>query len=171
MELDEPMVKAGVDRLRKYALVRSIQRADSRVMKYMHLLGDAMSLDRPALAVMCVLMLRGPQTIGEIRTRTTRLHDFQSLEEVEATLGSLARRQPSPLVTRLERQPGQKEARYAHLLSGEPVYEAAQATVGRAESEEPASDRVTTLETAVEELRREVADLRSELAEFRRQFE
>jgi uncharacterized protein YceH (UPF0502 family) len=171
MELDEPTVKAGVDRLRRYALVRSIQRADSRVMKYMHLFGDAMSLDRPAVAVMCVLMLRGPQTIGELRTRTTRLHDFQSLEEVEATLGSLASRQPSPLLVRLERQPGQKEARYAHLLSGEPTYEAPHAATTPAEPDEPATDRVAALEAAVENLRREVVDLRSELAEFRRQFD
>jgi uncharacterized protein YceH (UPF0502 family) len=170
MQLDEPAVKAGVDRLRKYALVRSIQRADSRVMKYMHLFGEAMNLDRPSLAVMDVLMLRGPQTIGEIRTRTTRLHDFQSLEDVEAALNALMTRQPSPLVTRLARQTGQKEARYAHLLPGEPTVEPATVAT-RAETHEPETDRVAVLESAVEELRRELTDLRTELAEFRRQFE
>src|SRR4030095_11154722 len=122
MQIDEPAVKAGVDRLRRYALVRSIQRADSRVMKYMHLAGDALNLDRPALAVMCLLMLRGPQTIGEIRTRTSRLFDFQSLEQVEATLNDLIARAPSPFVVRLPRHPGHKEVRFCHLLSGEVSY-------------------------------------------------
>src|SRR5215216_3100923 len=124
VKFEETTVKAGVDRLRKYSLVRSIQRVDSRVMKYTHLMGEAMGLERPQLAAMCVLMLRGPQTVGEIRTRGSRLFEFQSLEEVEATLNSLMGKTASPLVTRLPRQPGQKEARYAHLLSGEVTIEA-----------------------------------------------
>jgi uncharacterized protein YceH (UPF0502 family) len=169
MQLDEPAVKAAVDRLRKYSLVRSIQRADSRVMKYLHLATDAMNLDRPMLAVMCVLMLRGPQTIGEIRTRTNRLFDFQSLEEVEATLNALMARAPAPFATRLPRQPGQKEARFAHLLSGEVTYEAPPVPAPADARSEP--DRLGALETAVEELRNELADVRTQLAEFRRQFE
>jgi uncharacterized protein YceH (UPF0502 family) len=170
MQLDENTVKAGVDRLRRYALVRSIQRADARVMKYMHLAGDALGLDRPALAVMCVLMLRGPQTIGEIRTRASRLFDFESLEQVEATLNDLIARTPSPFVSRLPRHPGQKEARFAQLLSGEVTYEpVAPAVVAEAGS--PAPDRLSALESTVDELQREIADLRAELAAFRRQFE
>jgi len=170
MQLDEATVKAGVDRLRRYALVRSIQRADARVMKYLHLAGDALNLDRSALAVMCVLMLRGPQTIGEIRTRTSRLFDFQSLEQVEATLNDLIARAPSPFVARLPRHPGQKEVRFAHLLSGEVTAEPGPpAAVLEARPSEP--DRVGALESMVEELRREVSDLRAELADFRRQFE
>jgi uncharacterized protein YceH (UPF0502 family) len=170
MQLDESAVKAGVDRLRRYALVRSIQRSDARVMKYMHLAGDALGLDRPALAVMCVLMLRGPQTIGEIRTRTARLFDFENLEQAEATLNALMARSPSPFVARLPRHPGQKEARFAHLLSGEVTYEPAPpAAMAEARSSEP--DRVSALEATIEELRREVSDLRAELAAFRRQFE
>jgi uncharacterized protein YceH (UPF0502 family) len=171
MQLDEPTVKAGVDRLRKYSLVRSIQRADSRVMKYMHLVRDAMNLDGPALAAMCVLMLRGPQTTGELRTRTNRLFDFDSLEALEATMSALAARTP-PLVTRLPRQPGQKEARYAHLLSGEVTYEPAPpASAAFADVAEHEPDRIVALESAIDELRREVGDLRRELGEFRRQFE
>src|SRR5215216_5001378 len=135
VKFEETTVKAGVDRLRKYSLVRSIQRVDSRVMKYMHLMTDALGLERPQLAAMCVLMLRGPQTVGEIRTRGSRLFEFQSLEEVEATLNGLASRSP-PLVVRLPRQPGQKEARYAHLLSGEVAIEAAPPG-GAASSVEP----------------------------------
>jgi len=117
VKYDEPTVKSAVDRLRKYSLVRSIQRADARVMKYMHLMRDAMSLEPPELAAMCVLMLRGPQTVGEIRTRSGRLFEFPSLEEVEATLDTLMTR-AEPLVARLPRQPGQKEARFSQLVGG-----------------------------------------------------
>ncbi len=170
VEYDEATVKAAVDRLRKYSLVRSIQRADARVMKYMHLMGDALDLARPEIATMCVLMLRGPQTVGEVRTRTARLFDFQSLEDVEATLNALAARTPSPLVTRLERQAGQKEARYAHLLSGE-VTATPPATGQAAPAVRDDVDRLGALEGAVELLRSEVMDLRAELVELKRLFE
>jgi uncharacterized protein YceH (UPF0502 family) len=171
VEYDEATVKAAVDRLRKYSLVRSIQRADARVMKYMHLMSDALNLDRPEIATMCVLMLRGPQTVGEIRTRTARLFDFQSLEEVEATLNALAVRTPSPLVTRLERQPGQKEARFAHLLSGEVtvVPSAAPAPATPIVRDDP--DRLEFLEKTIESLRSEVAELREEVGELKRLLE
>lgn len=170
VQYDDGTVKSAVDRLRKYSLVRSIQRTDARVMKYMHLVGDAMNLERPEIAVMCVLMLRGAQTVGEIRTRTGRLFEFQSLEEVEATLNMLATRTPA-LVTRLPRQPGQKEARYAHLLSGEVKVEAtAELPPSRPDAiTEP--DRLAVLESMVEALRREVSDLRAEVGEFRRLLE
>ena len=166
----EPTVKAAVDRLRKYSLVRSIQRSDARVMKYMHLLGDALNLDRPEIAAMCVLMLRGPQTIGEIRTRGGRLFEFSSLEDVEATLNRLIAWTPSPLIARLERQPGQKEARYAHLLSGE-VTVVTSSTSSQAASTVRESDRLEALENAVESLRNEVTDLRAELVDLKRLFE
>jgi uncharacterized protein len=173
VQYDEATVKSAVDRLRKYSLVRSIQRADARVMKYMHLMGEAMSVERPEIAVMCVLMLRGPQTVGEIRTRGARLFEFPSLDDVEATLNRLIARSPSPLVTRLPRQPGQKEARYAHVLSGEVTVAS---PAGDAHHEAPvdvpmAPDRFAALESVVESLRSEVADLRSELGELRRLFE
>ena len=124
VKYDEPTVKSAVDRLRKYSLVRSIQRADARVMKYMHLMREALSLEPPELAAMGALMLRGPQTVGEIRTRSGRLFEFPSLEEVEATLNTLMTR-AEPLVARLPRQPGQKEARFSHLLGGGAPAEAA----------------------------------------------
>jgi uncharacterized protein len=170
VRFDEATVKAGVDRLRKYSLVRSIQRADARVMKYMHLTNETMNLERPEIAALCVLMLRGPQTVGEIRTRSGRLFEFPSLEDVDATLDRLIARSASPLVTRLERQPGQKEARYAHLLSGD-VAAAPQVAVD-ARADVPAElDRYAALESVVESLRREVADLRAEVGELRRLFE
>ena len=166
VQYDEATVKSAVDRLRKYSLVRSIQRADARVMKYMHLMDEAMSLERREIAAMCVLMLRGPQTVGEIRTRGARLFEFPSLDDVEATLNRLIARSPSPLVSRLPRQPGQKEARYVHLLSG--MSDARH----EAQVDVPAeSDRFADLESIVESLRREVADLRSELGDLRRLFE
>jgi uncharacterized protein len=118
-----------------------------------------MSMTRPVIAAMCVLMLRGPQTVGEIRTRSNRLYDFSSLEQVETTLNSLMSGE-SPLVARLPRQSGQKEVRYAHLLSGgvplsEPEPEA---------EREPELDRIGKLE-------KEVEDLKRQFEQFRKQFE
>lgn len=168
---DEATVKASVDRLRKYSLVRSMQRSGERVMKYLHLLGDAMDLDRAQLAVLDVLMLRGAQTLGEVRTHAGRMYEFQRLDDVEATLDGLATRSPEPLVVRLERQAGQKEARYAHLLSGEPKIGPAPSIEMASVDVQLAPDRVGQLERAVESLRSEVADLRSEIAELKRVFE
>ena len=168
---DEATVKASVDRLRKYSLVRSMQRSGERVMKYLHLAGDNMELDRAQLAVLDVLMLRGPQTLGEVRTHAGRMYEFQRLDDVEATLDGLATRSPEPLVARLERQPGQKEARYAHLLSGEPAVAPAPSAEAGADAEPPRADRLEILERTVEALRSEVAELRAELAELKRVFE
>ena len=154
---DESTVAQTLDSLREKKLVHFVDRSESRVTKYRHVLYEAMNLGRPAMAVMCVLMLRGPQTVGEIRTRTNRLYDFTSLEEVETILNSLMSAEP-PRVLRLARQVGQKEVRYAHLLSGE---------VRMPESEEvtePDLDRISRLE-------RDVEDLKRQFEEFRKQFE
>jgi uncharacterized protein YceH (UPF0502 family) len=117
---DEATVTRALDGLRdkKFAFVFS--GADSRVLKYGHKLAERLELAPDETAALCVLLLRGPQTAGEIRTRTGRLHAFTSLAEVDATLATLAAKRPHALVTRLPRQPGFKEARFAHLLSGEP---------------------------------------------------
>ncbi|HSQ28455.1 MAG TPA: YceH family protein [Gemmatimonadaceae bacterium] len=169
---DDVTVKAAVDRLRKQSLVRSIQGAGERVIKYLHLLADALDLDRAQLAVLDVLMLRRPQTLGEVRTRASRMYEFQRLEDVEGTLDGLATRAPEPLVVRLERQAGQKEARFAHLLSGEPEVAPAQALhVDVVPNSEPALDRLGQLEAVVESLQKEVAQLRAEIAELRRVFD
>jgi len=153
VHFDEETILRALDSLREKKLVHQVERSESRVTKYRHVLYEAMNLGRPAIAVMCVLMLRGPQTVGEIRTRSNRLYDFSSLEEVETTLNSLASYE-TPLVVRLPRQSGQKEVRYAHLLSGE---------VSLTEPEvEP--DRITKLE-------KEVEDLRRQFEQFRKQFE
>jgi uncharacterized protein YceH (UPF0502 family) len=168
---DEDMVLHAVEALRKRNLVRAVQQSGSRVMKYRHMMADTMLLEPRQAAALCVLMLRGPQTVGEIKTRTERLASFDSLEQVEATLNELIQRQAGALVTRLPRRPGQKEARYAHLLAGE-VFVDAEALEPEAPVRASTSpDRIAALEQTVAELRSEVAELRGQLEAFRRQFE
>ena len=168
VQLDEETVKRGVDGLRKRSLVRSTQGIDSRVMKYRHLVSETMSLDARQTALLCVLMLRGPQTLAELRTRGSRLVSFESLEDVEKTLNELIAWEPAALVVRLPRRAGQKEARYAHLLSGDVTVDTPEPVVVRAPAD---ADRIGALEEAMEELRKEVTDLRTQLESFRKQFE
>ena len=139
--------------------------------KYQHLLRDALGLSTRELAVLDVLMLRGPQTLGEIRTRAGRLFEFASLDDAEATLNRLIERTPEPLVAKLPRQPGQKEVRYAHLLSGAPAMAPAPLESGVADEMPQRPDRISELEHAVEVLRAELSDLRTELVELKRVFE
>ena len=153
----EDLVARTLDDLRQRKLVHFVDKAESRVTRYRHVLYEAMTLTRPTIAVMCVLMLRGPQTVGEIRTRTNRLYDFSSLEEVETTVNSLMSAE-RPLIVRLPRQSGQKELRYAHLLAGPPS-----PTFKEAEPE-PELDRIGKLE-------KEVEDLKRQFEQFRKQFE
>src|SRR5947207_7615573 len=108
VHFDEQTVAGAAESLRERKLVHLVDRGESRVTKYRHVLYEAMNFGRPVIAVMCVMMLRGPQTVGEVRTRTNRLYDFSSLEEVETTLNSLISREP-PLIARLPRQTGQTE--------------------------------------------------------------
>jgi uncharacterized protein len=155
VHFDEGDVGAAADSLREKGLIHLVDRGESRVTKYRHVLYEAMNLGRPAIAVLCGLMLRGPQTVGEIRTRSNRLYDFTSLEDVEITLNALMSGD-LPLVTRLPRQTGQKEIRYGHLLSG---------AVAQGEPEvEPELDRIGKLE-------KEVEDLKVQFEMFRKQFE
>ena len=106
MKLDESEVMSGLDELIRHSLARGVHRSDSRVMRYRHLLSETLNLHPAEIATMCVLMLRGPQTVGEIRTRTTRLFEFIDLAHVEITLNALATL-TTPLVLQLPRQPGQ----------------------------------------------------------------
>ena len=119
VQYDENTVGHAVELLRKRSLVRAIQQSGSRVTKYRHLVNETMGTIARQTAVLGVLMLRGPQTLGELKTRSSRLADFESLDDVETALNQLIGREPAALVTQLPRRPGQKEARYAHLLSGE----------------------------------------------------
>lgn len=166
---DESTVVAALDTLRDKNLVYTFHGSTSRVVKYKHMFPNVYELDPAEVAVMAVLMLRGPQTVGEIRGRTDRLHEFTSLPEVQETLDKLAHRD-EPLVVRLERQIGQKDARYAHLLSGEidvaSLPAARERTVTGGQSE-----RMEKLESEIEALKNEFAAFRQELAEFRKQFD
>ena len=125
------------------------------------------------MAVMCVLMLSGPQTVGEIRTRGSRLYDFSGLEEVDETLHSLSTKDTDPMVVKLPRQPGQKDARFVHLLSGEVnveqlVEEQTSARVMRRSND---GERIEKLEAQVETLTSEVESLRQQFEQFKKQFE
>ena len=167
MDLDENAVNRTVNELRQRSLVRAVQQSGSRVMKFRHLMVESLNLDGPELAAMCVLMLRGPQTPGEIKGRSSRLYDFPDLEKVESTLEALINR-ATPLVARLPRRPGQKDSRYAHLLSGDAPVEAPEVVTPSAVAE---GGRIEALEQAVNALRAELVDLRTQLDEFRKQFQ
>ena len=168
---DERTVEAGIGALREKKLVTAIFGSGSRVQKYRHNLLDHFELDRGDVAVMSVLLLRGPQTAGELRNRTERLHHFSTPEELEACIEGLARGD-SPLVKLLPQQPGQKERRYIHLLSAEPEggWQSAPDTPA---PPRPARDdsRLATLEAEVAALRQEVAELKSRFTEFKKEFE
>ena len=167
MSLTESDVTEALEGLRDKRLAREVSSFDSRVPKYAHQLADAFNFDRRETAVLCVLLLRGPQTPGELRGRTERMYTFDDLPAVEAVLHRLAERQP-PLVRQLPRRPGTKESRWAHLLAGEvETWEPPPSSPDAP----PEDERVRRLEAEVEEIRREVADLKHQLNEFRKQFE
>jgi uncharacterized protein len=163
---DEDTVEQAIEGLLGKGLATRISGRDVRVPKFAHRLPEAFNLGRREAAVLCVLLVRGPQTVGELRGRTERLYTFDDLEAVEATLTRLAEWQPNPLVTKLPRQTGYKEGRYAHLLSGEVEIPEAEAVVPAAAAERGPSmgERMSALEAEVAELRRQFEDLR-------RQFE
>ena len=165
----ETEVQKSLDELREKNLAYVFYGSTSRVPKYKHILDKVYELERSEVSIMCVLLLRGAQTLGELRGRTDRLYDFSGLGEVQETLDNLMRRD-EPLVVKLERQPGQKEVRYAHLLSGE-IDQSAYA-VSVATSHKPAeNERVTVLETELENLKSEFDSFRHEFDEFKKQFE
>ena len=167
MNLDEATVSRAVNELRQRSAVRAVQQSGSRVLRFRHLMVEGLNLDAPELAVMCMLMLRGPQTPGEIKGRSNRLFDFPDLERVESTLESLINRQ-TPLVVRLPRRPGQKDSRYAHLLSGDVPVDVPEPATTSVVAE---GGRIEALEQAVNTLRAELVDLRTQLDEFRKQFQ
>lgn len=165
---DETVILAAVDSLRDKNLVYLFYGSSSRTVKYKHMLPSVYELSPQETAVVTVLMLRGPQTLGELRERTGRLFEFSGIGEVQETLDLLTRRD-EPLVAKLERQAGQKEARYAQLLGGEVDAESFSAPAAARDGR--AAERVEELETKVEELARELADFRATFDEFRKQFE
>jgi uncharacterized protein YceH (UPF0502 family) len=168
MSLDENTVSQSIDTLRRQGLLRSIQGIGSRVPKYEHQLAAAGDLTRADLAVLSVLMLRGPQTQAEVRTRAARLMPGESATGLDTALEALVTREPRPVVARLPRRPGQKESRYAHLLSGEIVDAPGDTPIVATAT---GTDRISVLEERVQELGKEVADLRAQLGALRKQFE
>jgi uncharacterized protein YceH (UPF0502 family) len=166
MALNEDAVRAALESLQGQRLAGPASGADSRVTKYEHRLQEVFNFDRRETAILCVLMLRGAQTPGELRGRTERMYRFEELEDVVATLEKLSQREPA-LAAVLPRQPGTKESRYVHLLAGKP--EGAAAVVSAPMSE--GSDRVERLEAEVAELRKEVGEIREQLAGLRKQWE
>jgi hypothetical protein len=171
MTLDESAVRQALDSLNEKNLAGQATSADSRVPKYAHRLQEVFNFDRREMAVLCVLLLRGPQTPGELRGRTERMYKFDDLGMVESALHRLMEREP-PLVKKLARQPGTKESRYAHLLGGEVEEWSAlaetQPIVAAGTQDE---ERITRLEMEVQNLLKEVTDLRQQLEDFRKQFE
>jgi uncharacterized protein YceH (UPF0502 family) len=176
VSFDDRIVARALESLRDKKLVWLVTGVGSRVPKYEHRMTEAFTLAEQEVAVMCVLMLRGPQTPGEIRGRTTRMYEFQSLEEVDQVLDALMAVDPNPFVIKLPRQPGTKEARYAHLLGGEvKVEEAAQASAPKPEAAtlevRAENERMAKLEQEIETLQLEVNELKQQFLEFKKQFE
>lgn len=169
VHFDEDTVERILYSLREKGLSLNITGAGSRVPKYGHRLAEKLNLGRRELALLCELMLRGPQTLGELRTRADRMHHFDDTTEVESVL----EHHLSELVTKLPRRAGEKEARYAHLLSGTP--EVPSAVPGQAAPEQAApvlrADRMAELEAEVAQLRSELDDLKQQFADFQKQFE
>lgn len=196
MTLDEGAVRLALRNLEAHELAGPANTNDSRVKKFEHRLGEAFNFTRPEAAIMCELLLRGPQTPGELRSRAERMRPsalggraqsplFDSLDQVHSALQRLMKREP-PLVTVLPRQPGTKEARYAQVLSGDVQTPASGATAAPvavavirhdARGSAPAGsqtgpiDRIARLEEEVTAMRQEIARLNQQLADFQKQFE
>ena len=172
MALDEDAVRQALGSLQERRMAGPAGGADSRVTKYEHRLQEVFNFDRREIALICVLLLRGPQTPGELRGRSDRMYHFETLDDVQSAIQRLMEREP-PLARILPRQAGTKESRYMHLFAGDAGIpaetDAPNASPSR--SERPLeTSRLSLLESEVSALRQEVADLRQQLAEFRDQF-
>jgi uncharacterized protein YceH (UPF0502 family) len=169
MQLSEETVQDVLQRLMQRKFVSGITQAGARVIKYEHRMRIKWTLEQDKLAVLTILMLRGLQTAGEIRSRSGRLHDFKSVADVEACLQFLIDKYP-PLVARLALAPGTKEPRYGHLLAGEAALAQQESAFGSVSAPAQGS-RVALLEQEVVALRSEVDDLKAQFDSFRKQFE
>jgi uncharacterized protein YceH (UPF0502 family) len=180
MTLDEESVRQALGTLQEKRMAGPASGADSRVTKFEHRLQEVFNFDRREIAIVCVLLLRGPQTPGELRGRTERMYHFEALDDVIATLDRLAQREP-PLARVLPRQPGTKESRYTHLFSGEPAEAVVPGGTSVGAGDSPAhlsttsapsvTWRITRLEEEVSTLRKELSEMQQQLAAFRKQFE
>jgi uncharacterized protein YceH (UPF0502 family) len=180
--LSETEVIQAFDAAVKQGLARIVDEGASRVVKHRERLTEVLALNAAQRAILCELMLRGAQTAGELKSRAERMYKFASVAEVEATLNSLIARstadehggtgeQHKPLVVRLPRQPGQKEARFMHLLAGELELTQAKNNAALADGTNDHAKRVEQLEAHVATLKHELDELRAEFLQFKRQFE
>jgi uncharacterized protein YceH (UPF0502 family) len=165
VSFEETTVVRGLEDLQQKGLTEKVIKADSRVPKYQHSFGNSLDLSPREVAVLCVLMLRGPQTTGEIRGRTERMYQFTNINEVDEVLTGLMERE-HPFAIKLPRQTGQKEQRFAHMLSGEPEIREPE----RAVSDETAALQVRTENERIQKLEEELATLRSEFDSLRQEF-
>jgi len=166
---DEQIAEHAMNGLRDKKLGWVIKKSDSRVLKYGHIFPEVFHLTPPQTAAMCVLMLRGPLTPGEIRSTAGRLYDFKDLAEVDDTINALINNEQGSMIVMIARQPGQKEARYAHLLAGDIDVNEIQSS---APYYQPASGSgLSVLEEEIAGLRREIQELRDEFYEFKKQFD
>jgi uncharacterized protein len=171
MQLDEDTVRDALGALQERRMAGPAGGADSRVTKYEHRLQEVFNFTRPEIAVLCILLLRGPQTPGELRGRTERMHHFEALDDVQSALQKLMQRDP-PLVKVLPRQPGTKESRWVHLMAGDVVVpESPQLAGPMPDRTSGDGERMARLEEEVSALRREVGDIKDQLERFRKQFE
>jgi len=169
----ETTVSEAVSRLQDKHLTHRITSSESRVPRYRHVFSEAYALTNQQTAALCVLMLRGAQTGGEIRQRTNRIYEFESLSDVEDALESLLVKKPRPLAARLPRRSGEKEPRWVHLLGDEPDEASTEPSqdAEAAPAPAPRESRGDKIEAELAELRSEVADLRAELARLRAELE
>jgi hypothetical protein len=173
VSFNEPLVTQAIETLREKNLVYVFYGSTSRVPKYKHMMPEVLHLNQREVALLCVLMLRGAQTVGELKERAGRLAEFTSLGEVEETLSSLSAKD-EPLVVKLPRQSGQKEARYIHLLAGDVSADYAIEEVSaenRSVTNRTSAGRLLNLENEVGALKGEVAELKRQLEEFIKQFD
>lgn len=174
LDLEETQVQQVVDDLIAINLVGEVTYG-SRVPKYQHRFCNTefnpLHLTSPELAIVCCLLLRGPQTPGELRTRTNRLHDFKDVEHVESALQDLANKEDRPLVVKLPREPGKRESRFAHLFSGEPEQPVIEHLEQRGVVDSTPSTSVTTVNARIETLEDQVAQMRVEIEMLKRQWE
>jgi uncharacterized protein YceH (UPF0502 family) len=175
MNLDEDLVRDALRGLNQKELAGPADTFDSRVAKYEHRVQEAFNFTRGETALLCELLLRGPQTPGELRSRAERMHHFDDLSQVQSSLQLLMKREP-PLIAVLPRQPGTKEARYAQLLSGEvkqldAISPVAAETSASASNASTIAERISLLENQVSALKQEISELNAQFAKFKKQFE
>ncbi len=162
---EDTTVVRGLDSLQSNGFIEKIYKADSRVPKYRHIFDEKLKLSREKVAVMCILMLRGPQTTGEVRGRSERINRFDNLNEVEDVLNDLMSSE-GPMIVKLPRQAGRKERRYMHLLSGEPEIK----ELDLSAPEEVATRQVRAENERIEKLEDELSGLRKEFNELKEEF-